>query len=166
MPSPPMRYIALALVGLLMTVPACSGQGSDSGQGSEPAPAASTADVTAVEVRGDAGDYTFEVTVESPDTGCDQYADWWEVVSTDGALIYRRILAHSHVDEQPFTRSGGPVEVPADSTVLVRAHMNDAGYGGQTLRGSAADGFEPADPPNDFAADLETASPQPDGCAF
>ena len=36
------------------------------------------ADVTAVEVRGEEGAYTFSVTVSSPDTGCDQYADWWE----------------------------------------------------------------------------------------
>jgi len=155
-----MRSTALALALLLMTVPACSGQGTESDA------AAPTADVTAVEVRGDSADYTFEVTVESPDTGCEQYADWWEVVSPDGALLYRRILAHSHVDEQPFTRSGGPVEVPADSTVLVRAHMNEAGYGGQTLRGTAAGDFEPADLPDDFAADLDTAAPQPDGCAF
>jgi len=154
------RYTVLAFVLLLPTVSACSGQGSGS------APSAPTADVAAVEVRGDAGNYTFAVTVESPDTGCEQYADWWEVVSPDGALLYRRVLAHSHADEQPFTRSGGPVEVPADSTVLVRAHMNEAGYGGQTLRGTAAGDFEPADLPDDFAADLDAAAPQPDGCAF
>jgi hypothetical protein len=155
-----MRYTILALALLLLTVPACSGQGTESDA------AAPTADVTAVEVRGDSADYAFEVTVESPDTGCEQYADWWEVVSPDGTLIYRRILAHSHVDEQPFTRSGGPVAVAADSTVLVRAHMNNSGYGGRTLRGTVDGGFDPADRPADFAADLQTAAPQPDGCAF
>jgi len=157
-----MRILPLVLLLLSPVVPACS-QGSESEAPDEDAP---VADVTDVEGRGEAGDYTFAVTVESPDTGCDQYADWWEVVSPDGALIYRRILAHSHVDEQPFTRNGGPVKIPADSTVLVRAHMNAAGYGGQVLRGTVTDGFEPAPLPDDFATDLETAPPQPDGCAF
>ena len=65
------------------------------------------ADVTAVSATGEAGAYTFDATVRSPDTGCNSYADWWEVVSPNGELLYRRVLLHSHVDEQPFTRSGG-----------------------------------------------------------
>jgi hypothetical protein len=49
-----------------------------------------TADVTAVRVSGAPGAYTFSVTLSSPDTGCDQYADWWEVITPDGELVYRR----------------------------------------------------------------------------
>ena len=67
-----------------------------------------SASVTAFSVIGYPGTYTFDVTVRSPDIGCEGYADWWEVVSTDGDLLYRRVLLHSHVDEQPFSRSGGP----------------------------------------------------------
>ena len=67
------------------------------------------AKITAVECTGGPNNYTLSVTIESPDTGCDQYADWWEVFYPDNTLIYRRILSHSHVNEQPFTRSGGPV---------------------------------------------------------
>jgi hypothetical protein len=155
--------LLLFLFIFLPAVPACSGQGSE--QESTPE-AASTADVTAVEVTGAPNEYSFEVTVRSPDTGCEQYADWWEVVSPEGALLSRRILLHPHVDEQPFTRTGGPVDVSADSTVLVRAHMNTAGYGGQALRGTPADGFSPTDPPMGFASDLEDAPPQPDGCGL
>ena len=89
-----------------------------------------------------------------------------EVVAEDGTLIYRRILAHSHVNEQPFTRSGGPVPIGADSLVVVRAHMVPTGYGGQVVRGTPAAGFAPAARAADFAAPLEDASPQPEGCAF
>ena len=65
-----------------------------------------TTQVTAVKITGEAMNYNFAVTIESQDTGCDQYADWWEVVNSNEALVYRRILAHSHVVEQPFTRNG------------------------------------------------------------
>jgi hypothetical protein len=128
--------------------------------------AAVAADVTGVEVSGEPGAYQFSVTVASPDTGCDQYADWWEVLSEDGDLLYRRILAHSHVDEQPFTRSGGPVEVPSDATVWVRAHMNTSGYGGQMMRGSVQGGFEQVAPDAALAPNVADEPPQPQGCAF
>lgn len=154
------------------TAEAPSDSGGEAETGSEDGSSSDrvVADVRDVSVSGSAGDYTFEVTVESPDTGCGQYADWWEVVSTDGELLHRRILAHSHTDEQPFTRSGGPVEIDASETVVVRAHMSaddaDAGYGGRAMRGSPTDGFEEADLEEGFAADLEDESPQPDDCAF
>lgn len=51
--------------------------------------------------------------MRSPDRDCGLYADWWEVVGEDGRLLYRRILMHSHPDEQPFTRPGGPVAIAA-----------------------------------------------------
>ena len=125
------------------------------------------ADVLAVSAGGEATDYTFAVTVRSPDTGCDQYADWWEVLTTDGELAYRRILDHSHVDEQPFTRDGGPVTVQPADVLIVRAHMNVLGYGGMAMRGSVEGGF--ADAPDispDFAASVENEDPKPDGCLF
>ncbi|MGD1921439.1 MAG: hypothetical protein ACFCAD_22655 [Pleurocapsa sp.] len=34
------------------------------------------AQVTKVDVTGQNNSYTFAVTVDSPDTGCDRYADW------------------------------------------------------------------------------------------
>lgn len=111
-------------------------------------------------------DYTFSVTLRSPDQGCQQYADWWEVISIDGDLIYRRILMHSHVDEQPFTRSGGKVKIKADQEVIVRAHMNNSGYGSQGMKGSAAQGFQNIALPAGFAANVETKDPLPSGCAF
>lgn len=125
-----------------------------------------TADVTAVTATGSEGAYTFAVTLASPDTGCDQYANWWEVLDEEGNLLYRRILGHSHVGEQPFTRTGGPVDVAADQQVYVRAHMDPAGYGGEVFAGSVADGFQSAADFPEFDAAVETQAPQPDGCAF
>ena len=124
------------------------------------------ADVISVQVSGNEGAYRFSVGISSPDTGCDQYTDWWEVVSQDGELIYRRILLHSHVDEQPFVRSGGPVAISSDTVVLVRAHMNTGGYGGAVFKGSVEAGFVETDLNRDFAADLAEEAPLPEGCAF
>lgn len=124
------------------------------------------ADVISLGVSGEEGDYRFSVGINSPDTGCDQYADWWEVVSQEGELIYRRILLHSHVEEQPFTRSGGPVSIAADSMVIVRAHMNTDGYGGAAFLGSVQSGFSETDLDPDFAVDLANEPPLPNDCAF
>ena len=119
-----------------------------------------------VEVSGDEMGYTFSVEVLSPDEGCQRYADWWEVLDEDGSLIYRRILAHSHVNEQPFVRSGGPVPIPADQTVVVRAHMHPDGYGSKAMKGSPQAGFEQATLDNGFANELEQSDPLPSGCDF
>jgi hypothetical protein len=124
------------------------------------------ADVTKVQVSGSPGGYYFSVTIRSADKGCAQYADWWEVLGTDGKLLYRRVLLHSHTDEQPFERSGGPVPIQPEITVWVRAHMNTNGYGGAALKGSVKSGFAIATPPTGFAADAATQVPLPDGCAF
>ncbi len=128
------------------------------------------ATVSAVEVSGDAASgYTFAVTVESPDEGCDQYANWWEVISedeTEETLLYRRILAHSHVDEQPFARSGGPVMIEADDRVVVRSHMHPTGYSTQAMKGSVDEGFESTSLPPEYASELATAEPLPTGCGF
>ncbi len=125
------------------------------------------ADVQAVSVTGEPGAYTFAATLLTADIDCDQYADWWEVVTPGGELVYRRILQHSHPDEQPFTRDGGPVTVQAEDEVLVRAHMNTTGYGGAAMRGSVSTGFT-IDPEIDgeFAAELASQEPLPTDCLY
>ncbi|MGB7086535.1 MAG: hypothetical protein WBD47_13350 [Phormidesmis sp.] len=122
--------------------------------------------VMAVEATPSDAGYRFAVTVESDETGCDRYANWWEIITPDGELLYRRILAHSHVDEQPFTRSGGPVEVAGDQDVIVRSHMNTTGYSTQAMQGTANAGLAATTLPADFAPELAAAGPQPSGCAF
>jgi hypothetical protein len=124
------------------------------------------ADVLSIQVSGAPGAYTFAVEIASPDKNCSQYADWWEVIDEEGQLLYRRVLTHSHADEQPFTRSGGPVPVEPGTTVWIRAHMNVGGYGGAALHGSVQDGFNQAELGADFAADLAKLPPLPQDCAF
>jgi hypothetical protein len=132
-----------------------------------PQGASGDAKVLEVQASGRAGAYTFAVRVQSPDQGCERYADWWEVVSADGTkLIYRRILLHSHVSEQPFTRSGGPVQIGPDTVVVVRVHVHPLGYARAALRGSVAGGFEPVLLPPGFGAALETTGPLPTSCWF
>lgn len=124
------------------------------------------ANLVSVAVTGEANNYTFAVTISSADTGCEQYADWWEVVDVQtGELIYRRILAHSHVNEQPFTRSGGPVQITPEQSVLIRGHMGgvQSHYGGQVLKGAVETGFQPA---VDMLPGLETVAPLPESCIY
>lgn len=126
------------------------------------------ADIVGVATSASGNNYTFAVTIDSPDTGCDQYADWWEVISEDGDLIYRRILGHSHVGG-PFTRSGGPVIVSENQKVWIRAHMNTTGFGaneGITYFGTVACGFKALEMAPGFALDIEDDEPQPGDCPF
>jgi len=129
-------------------------------------PEETSARVVSVRVTGRLNAYRFAVGVNSPDKGCRQYADWWEVLTGDGELVYRRILGHSHVEEQPFVRSGGPVPIDGKTVVLVRAHMNPGGYGDTAFKGSVTGGFQEVKLEPGFAANLEKAPPQPSGCAF
>ncbi len=160
-----LAWIVFLAIALLAGLAAATG-----GTAQEEAAAAAierdamTADVVSVRAGGSPGAYQFAVGVASPDTGCERYADWWEVISLDGELLYRRILTHSHVREQPFVRRGGPVSIGSDDVVWVRAHMHPTGYGGAAFRGSVAGGFERADMPGDFAVELAKRQPLPEGC--
>ena len=109
--------------------------------------------------------FDFSVGIESIETGCGQYANWWEVITPAGTLLYRRILAHSHINEQPFVRSGGPVRIEASTVVYVRAHMHPTGYGGTAFRGSFENGFDSFDLNSTFATELAEQDPLPTGCA-
>jgi len=75
-------------------------------------------------------------------------------------------LTHSHVDEQPFARSGGPVNLAADENAIFRVHMNSLGYSEQVLTGNVQEGFTLSTLSTSFAQTLEFSEPLPDGCAF
>ena len=150
----------LLLAASLLGTAAC---GSD--ESTQACPTA-VADVEAVAVAGEAGHPVFTVTVASPDDGCACYADWWEVIGLDGTLIGRRLLAHPHDTEQPFTRAGEPVQLSEDLYVIVRAHMHGgAGYGGRVFKGSVRDGFQASSVEAGFAEAAASKLPQPPACA-
>ena len=78
--------------------------------------------------------WTFDVTLSSPYDSPDRYADAWRVVGPDGTVYGIRELLHDHAGEQPFTRSLGGVEIPAQvSTVVVEGRDQVNGWGGTTL---------------------------------
>ena len=100
------------------------------------------ADVVQVRAVQDAGGtWTFHVTVEHPDTGWEDYADGWDVVTPDGTILkpdmdsqFTRTLLHPHQNEQPFTRSQSGIDIPEGMTeVRVRAHDLVDGFGGQEV---------------------------------
>lgn len=80
------------------------------------------------------GVYRFDVTLLHDDEGWDHYADRWEIRDGDGAVLATRVLAHPHVNEQPFTRGLGGVALPRSlSAVTVAAHDSVHGYGGAEM---------------------------------
>ena len=82
---------------------------------------------------------TFSVTVAHADSGLKHCADKFEVLAADGTVLETRILYHPHVDEQPFTRGLGNVQIPAGiAQVIVRASDNVHKAGKITLNRQAA----------------------------
>ena len=86
-----------------------------------------------VTARSSGGTWRFDVTIRHPDTGWDHYADGWQVLDMDGNELGMRVLHHPHVDEQPFTRSLGSVQVPKDAKqVQIRARDSVHGWNADT----------------------------------
>ena len=96
---------------------------------------AGEADVVGVSVTRDSQNtYRFSVTVAHGDSGWDHYADAWQVIGRDGAILGQRILAHPHENEQPFTRSLSGVEIPSNiKSVTIRARDLVHGFGGAEM---------------------------------
>lgn len=120
------------------------------------------ADVIAVSASANPRGYEFSVEISSPSTGRDHYADWWEVLTEDGNLLYRQIINHSETDDQSFISSGGPIDINPHQNVWVRAHMNTSGFGGQAFLGNGASGFKATQLPFQFAPWIAASKPLPD----
>ncbi|PWR03871.1 hypothetical protein DKT77_03925 [Meridianimarinicoccus roseus] len=78
----------------------------------------------------DGSAWRIAVTLRHPDTGWDHYADGWEVLGPDGSRLGFRELFHPHVNEQPFTRALGGIDIPdGTAEVTIRARCNVDGWG-------------------------------------
>jgi hypothetical protein len=101
------------------------------------------AHVVGVDVEAGPSGYTFSVTVSSTETGWDKYADLWVVRAPEGSVLGERVLAHPHVEEQPFTRSQSGIQIPDDiAEVTVAARDSVLGFCGDefTVLVPAGDG--------------------------
>jgi hypothetical protein len=150
LPTHTVAMIAPTLTPVLRATPVPSLEPSTATAPIEKPTAAST---TTVEKAGNAdvlyvravheqdGTWTFHVTVEHPDTGWEDYADGWDVLTPAGDVLrpdhstqFTRLLLHPHENEQPFTRSQSQIVIPEDVTqVRVRAHDLMDGYGGREV---------------------------------
>ncbi|MEE9320865.1 MAG: hypothetical protein V3U76_10500 [Granulosicoccus sp.] len=95
---------------------------------------AGEADVTHVGITalGD-NSYRIDTTVLHADAGWDHYANRWDVLTEDGALLGSRVLAHPHENEQPFTRST-TLTIPDDvMEITIQAHDSVHELGGATI---------------------------------
>jgi hypothetical protein len=110
--------------------------------GGPPSGGEANADVLHVKaVQAAGGTWTFHVTVRHPDSGWEDYADGWDVLTPDGIVLkpdpaspFTRLLLHPHENEQPFTRGQSGIAIPPDVTqVRVRAHDLVDGYGGREV---------------------------------
>ncbi|MFQ5427100.1 MAG: hypothetical protein ACE5EV_08470, partial [Gaiellales bacterium] len=78
--------------------------------------------------------FDFRVTVSSPYDTPTRYADGWRVRDEEGTVFGEHTLAHSHENEQPFTRSQAGVAIPEGVTsVVVEGRDIESGYGGSTV---------------------------------
>ncbi|MEM6942756.1 MAG: hypothetical protein AAF565_03265 [Pseudomonadota bacterium] len=95
---------------------------------------AGQADVVAAAASKTGDAWRFEATVAHGDTGWEHYADAWRIVGEDGTVYGTRVLAHPHVNEQPFTRSLGGVRIPEGITrVRIEARDSVHGWGGGSV---------------------------------
>jgi len=67
--------------------------------------------------------WRFNVAIRHADAGWEHYADGWGVYLADDTELGYRVLAHPHVNEQPFTRSLSGVKIPKGAkSVIIRPH--------------------------------------------
>lgn len=60
------------------------------------------------------GKFNFSVTLKHADKSWDHYANVWQVETTAGEVLAKRVLQHPHINEQPFTRSLSAVVIEGD----------------------------------------------------
>lgn len=110
------RFFGFVLAPLLLTSSGLAGEADIVG---------ATANLTAP------NQFRFDVSVSHADEGWEHYAVAFEILDMQGNVLGVRELAHPHVNEQPFTRSLGHVDIPTNITkVRIRAVDNVHNTGG------------------------------------
>ncbi len=96
------------------------------------AAAADPAQVVDAQAERAGGNWTITATLRHGDTGWDDYADAWRVLSDGGDVLGTRTLAHPHVDEQPFSRSLSGIAIPdGTARVMIETSTTTTGWGGE-----------------------------------
>ncbi len=76
------------------------------------------------------GSRTIMATVRHADSGWKHYADAIEISTPEGVILRTRVLAHPHVNEQPFTRGASGINIPEGvRKIRVRAKDSVHGFG-------------------------------------
>jgi len=75
--------------------------------------------------------FRINVTLQHADTGWDHYADRWDVLDETGETLGERVLAHPHVNEQPFTRSLS-LTIP-ETVKVITLRGNDSVHGAEGI---------------------------------
>ena len=90
---------------------------------------ASDVEIVKVILTKNAGTWRADVTLNHADTGWKHYADAWRLVDEKGNEIAKRTLYHPHVNEQPFTRSLGSIQIPKNNKIIfIEAHDLNRGW--------------------------------------
>lgn len=81
------------------------------------------------------GTWSFSVTIRHEDEGWDHYADLWVITDPEtGDVLGERVLAHPHVNDQPFIRSLSGVVLPEGQRFLeFSAKCTRHGYEGRRI---------------------------------
>jgi len=92
-------------------------------------------DIVFAELVEGARGWRITVTLRHTDSGWDHYANAWRIIADNGQILGERILHHPHVNEQPFTRSLGPVAIPVGTqAVYIEGQDSVHGTSAQRLR--------------------------------
>lgn len=77
--------------------------------------------------------FRIDVTLRHDDTGWEHYANRWDVLDEANNVLGTRVLAHPHVNEQPFTRSL-TLEIPKNiKQITIRGHDLVHKHGGKPM---------------------------------
>jgi len=87
------------------------------------------------ELKDNGGSWHVAVTLGHHDEGWNHYANSWRIVDAKGKLLAKRVLAHPHVQEQPFTRSLSYAKIPTGTkTIFIEATDTVHGLSPKRLR--------------------------------